>query len=172
MAAKEENSLETQLAKRGFESVSVARPMAAGEVKVEATKLHRLPTAGEEPVYAPIPVSLSVKLDKSGRIQSIEGDTPSDNAVKDAVHFLNGLRERGQVVDEASPPPQTKMAGHLRLAPLIRSCETNRADESSGAGAFQWCEAELIIRPVRAGLDEAARTVAGSRENHQLREMP
>src|SRR6476620_9060560 len=104
MAAKKESSLETQLAKRGFESVSVTRPMAAGEVKVEATKLHRLPTVGGEPVYAQIPVSLSVKLDKSGRIQSIEGDTPSDNAVKDAVHFLDGLRERGQVVDEASPP--------------------------------------------------------------------
>ena len=107
MAARKESSLETQLAKRGFESVSVTRPMAAGEVKVEATKLHRLPTAGEEPVYAQIPVSLSVKLDKSGRIQSIKGDTPSDNAVKDAVHFLNGLRERGEVVDEASPPTPT-----------------------------------------------------------------
>jgi hypothetical protein len=30
----------------------------------------------------------------------------------------------------------------------------------------------LIIRPVRDGLDEAVRTVAGSGENHQLPEAP
>src|SRR5262245_22343726 len=106
MAAKDENSLEAQLAERGFESVSVTGPMAAGEVRVEATTLHRLPTTGGEPVYAPIPVSLSVKLDKSGLIKSIEGGTPSEKAVKEAAHFLNGLRERGQVADETSAPDQ------------------------------------------------------------------
>jgi hypothetical protein len=104
MAAKKENTLEAQLAKRGFESVSVGRPIVAGEAKVEANKLCPISIAGGEPVYTFIPVSMSVKLNKSGLIQSIEGDTPSDSAVRDAAHFLNWLRERGQVVDEPDAP--------------------------------------------------------------------
>jgi hypothetical protein len=102
MAATKDDTLEAQLTRRGFESIALARP-AAGEVRVEANKLYPLPVPGKEPIYAPIPVSASVKLDKGGRIESIAGDKPSDRSVAEAVHFFNGLRERGEVVDEDAP---------------------------------------------------------------------
>src|SRR6266540_2182781 len=67
-----EQALKKELAKRGFESISIKRELSGGRVEVEANKLYPVHVEGNESIYAPIPVSLSVELDARGRVKSIE----------------------------------------------------------------------------------------------------
>jgi hypothetical protein len=48
-------ALTAELAKRGFESISVKRELSDGRVEVEANKLHPVPVEGGETIYAPVP---------------------------------------------------------------------------------------------------------------------
>jgi hypothetical protein len=82
-----------ELAKRGFESISVKREHPDGRVEVEANKLHPVPVEGET-IYAPVPVSFSVALDAGGRVKSIEGGDPS---FADAGRYIKTLRDSGQL---------------------------------------------------------------------------
>jgi hypothetical protein len=88
-----EKALTTELAKHGFESVSVTRELPDGRVEVEANKLHPVHVEGGESIYAPIPVSLSVELDARGRVKSIDGGTPDPTAVADATRYVKTLRD-------------------------------------------------------------------------------
>jgi len=99
-----EKVLKTELANRGFESVSVKRELPGGRVEVEANKLHPVHVEGDEAIYAPIPVSLSVELDARGRVKSIDGDTPSPAAIADAAHYVKTLRESGQLAPAGKQP--------------------------------------------------------------------
>jgi hypothetical protein len=92
-----QQTLKTELAKRGFESVSIKRELPGGRVEVEANKLHPVHVEGGEAIYAPIPMSFSVELDARGRVRSIAGDTPDLAAVADAARYLKTLRDSGQV---------------------------------------------------------------------------
>ena len=103
-----EKALKQKLAKRGLESVSIKRELPDGRIEVEANKLHPIPVEGHEPVYVPIPVSLSLGLDARGRIQSIDGDIPSLAAVADASRYVATVRDTGQL---ASAGQQTPVAG-------------------------------------------------------------
>jgi hypothetical protein len=88
-----EKALTAELAKRGFESISVKREHPDGRVEVEANKLHPVPVEGET-IYAPVPVSFSVALDAGGRVKSIEGGDPS---FADAGRYIKTLRDSGQL---------------------------------------------------------------------------
>src|SRR6516162_2393716 len=99
-----EQALKAELAKRGFESVSIKRELPGGRIQAEANKLYPVHVEGGESVYAPIPMSLSVELDARGRVKSIAGDTPNPAAVADAARYLKTLRERGQVSSAAEQP--------------------------------------------------------------------
>ena len=99
-----EKVLKTELANRGFESVSVKRELPGGRVEVEANKLHPVHVEGDEAIYAPIPVSLSVELDARGRVKSIDGDTPNPAAIADAAHYVKTLRESGQLAPAGKQP--------------------------------------------------------------------
>jgi hypothetical protein len=99
-----EKALKTELAKLGFESVSVKGKLPDGRLEVEANKLHLVHLEAGESIYAPIPVSLSVRLDARGRIRSIDGDTPSPAAVADAVRYVKTLRDSGQLADTGQQP--------------------------------------------------------------------
>jgi hypothetical protein len=92
-----EKALKTELAKHGFESVSVKRELPGGRVEVEANKLHPLHVEGGESIYAPILVSLSVELDARGRVKSIDGDTPNPAAVADAARYVKTLARQRAV---------------------------------------------------------------------------
>ena len=92
-----QQALKTELAKRGFESISIKRELPGGRVEVEANKLHPVHDEGGEAIYAPVPVSLSVELDGRGRVKSIAGDTPKPAAVADAARYMKTLRDSGQV---------------------------------------------------------------------------
>jgi hypothetical protein len=92
-----EQALKKELAKRGFESVSIKRELPGGRVEVEANKLYPVPVEAGEPIHAPVPVTLSVELDARGRIKSIAGDTPSPAAVADAARYIKTLRDSGQL---------------------------------------------------------------------------
>ena len=98
-----QQALKTELAKRGFESISIKRELPDGRVEVEANKLH--PVEKGEAIYAPVPVSLSIKLDARGQVKSIEGDTPKPAAVADAARYMKTLRDSGQLAaaGEAAP---------------------------------------------------------------------
>src|SRR5215510_981792 len=80
-----EQELKAELAKRGFESVSIKRELPGGRIQIEANKLYPVHVEAGESIYAPVPVSLSVELDTRGRIKSITGDTPTPAAVTDAA---------------------------------------------------------------------------------------
>jgi len=99
-----QQALKTELANRGFESISIKRELPGGRVEVEANKLHPVHVEAGEAIYAPIPMSLSVELDARGRVKSIAGDTPNPAAVADAARYLKTLRESGQVGSAAEQP--------------------------------------------------------------------
>jgi hypothetical protein len=92
-----EQALKAELAKRGFESVSIKRELPGGRIQAEANKLYPVHVEGGESIYAPVPVSLSVELDARGRVKSIAGDTPPPAAVTDAVRYIKTLRDSGQL---------------------------------------------------------------------------
>jgi hypothetical protein len=102
-----QQALKTELAKRGFESVSIKRELPDGRVEVEANKLHPVHDEGGEAIYAPVPVSFSVALDAGGRVKSIDGGNPSPAAVADAARYIKTLRESGQLAaaGERAPAP-------------------------------------------------------------------
>ena len=108
MPRTSQRALKTELAKRGFESMSIKRELPGGRIEVEANKLHPVHVEAGEPIYAPVPVSLSVALDPRGRIRSIDGDTPDPAAVADAARYIKALRDRGQV---AAPGAQESTPG-------------------------------------------------------------
>jgi hypothetical protein len=99
-----QQTLKTELAKRGFESVSIKRELPGGRVEVDANKLHPVHVEAGEAIYAPIPMSLSVELDARGHVKSIAGDTPNPAAVADAARYLKTLRDSGQVSSAAEQP--------------------------------------------------------------------
>jgi len=102
-----EQALKTELAKRGFESISIKRELPDGLVEVEANKPHPVPVEGGETIYAPVPVSFSVALDAGGRVKSIDGGNPSPAAVADAARYIKTLRDSGQLAaaGERAPAP-------------------------------------------------------------------
>src|ERR1700756_652079 len=108
MPGIKEQALKAELAKRGFESVSIKRELPGGRVQVEANKLHPVHVEAGESIYAPVPVSLSVALDPRGRVKSIDGDTPDPAAVADAARYIKALRDSGQL---AAPGAQESMPG-------------------------------------------------------------
>jgi hypothetical protein len=75
-----EQALKAELAKHGFESVSIKRELPGGRIQVEANKLYPVHVEAGESIYAPVPVSLSVELDARGRVKSIAGDTEPTTA--------------------------------------------------------------------------------------------
>src|SRR6516165_7085745 len=92
-----EQALKAELAKRGFESVSIKRELPTGRIQVEANKLYPVHVEAGESIYAPVPVSLSVELDARCRVKSIAGDTPTPAAVTDAARYIKTLRDSGQL---------------------------------------------------------------------------
>jgi hypothetical protein len=100
-----EQALKTELANRGFESVSVKHELPGRRVEVEANKLHPVHVEGSEVIYAPIPVSLSVELDARGRVKSIDGETPNPAAVADAARYVKTLRDSGQLASAGEQQP-------------------------------------------------------------------
>jgi hypothetical protein len=92
-----QQALKTELAKRGFESISFKRELPGGRIEVEANKLHPVHVEGGETIYALVPVSFSVALDAGGRVKSVEGDSPSPAGVVDAARYIKTLRENGQL---------------------------------------------------------------------------
>jgi hypothetical protein len=101
MARTRKMSLEEQLAHRGFESASVARTLHNGAMEVHANVLHPLPIGGQDPVYAPIPVSLTVAPDKKSGIHIVAGGVPTEKSIADATRFVQMLRDNGHVTDES-----------------------------------------------------------------------
>jgi hypothetical protein len=92
-----QRALTAELAKRGFESISVKREHPDGRVEIEANRLHPVHVEEGEMIYAPVPVSFSVALDAGGRVKSIEGGDPSPAAVADAGRYIKTLRDSGQL---------------------------------------------------------------------------
>jgi hypothetical protein len=92
-----EQALKKELAKRGFESVSIRRELPGRRLEVDANKLYPVHVEGGEAIYAPVPISLSVELDARGHIISIDRDTPDPAAVADAARYVKALRDSGQL---------------------------------------------------------------------------
>jgi len=55
-----EQVLKAELAKRGFESVSIKRELPGGRIQVEANKLYPVHVEAGESIYAPVSVSAVV----------------------------------------------------------------------------------------------------------------
>src|SRR5262245_37802672 len=111
--ASKEQALKAQLAKRGFESVSIKRELPGGRIQVEANKLYPVHVEAGESIYAPVPVSLSVELDARGGVKSIAGDTPTPAAVTDAARYIKALRESGQLAAAGEQQPATGLTHQI-----------------------------------------------------------
>ena len=105
MPGIKEQALKAELAKRGFESVSIKRELPGGRVQVEANKLYPVHVEAGESIYAHVPVSMSVALDARGRVKSIDGDTPKAAAVADAARYIKTLRDSGQLAGPGERAP-------------------------------------------------------------------
>jgi hypothetical protein len=103
-----EQALKKELAKRGFESVSIRRELPGRRVEVDANKLYPVHVEGGEAIYAPVPVTFSVELDARGHVKSIDGDTPDPTAVADAARYIKTLRDSGQL---AGPGERERVSG-------------------------------------------------------------
>jgi hypothetical protein len=103
-----QKALTAELAKRGFESISIKRELPGGRIEVEANKLHPVHDEGGEAIYAPVPVSFSVALDAGGRVKSIEGGNPSPAAVADAARYIRTLRDSGQLATGGERQPVSR----------------------------------------------------------------
>jgi hypothetical protein len=101
MARTKKMSLAQQLAHRGFESASVARTLHDGSMEVQANVLCPLPIGGDDPVFAFVPVTLTVAVDKSGEVRILTGEAPSDDCIADATRFVRTLRDNGQIADDS-----------------------------------------------------------------------
>ena len=108
-----EQALKAELAKRGFESVSIKRELPGGRIQVEANKLYPVQVEAGESIYAPVPVSLSVELDARGGVKSIAGDTPTPAAVTDAARYVKTLRESGQLAAAGEQQPATGLTHQI-----------------------------------------------------------
>ncbi len=108
-----EQALKKELAKRGFESVSIKRELPGRRVKVDANKLYPVQVEGGEPIYAPVPMSLSVELDARGHVKSIDGDTPDPGAVADAVRYIKSLRDSGQLAGPGARQPASALTHQI-----------------------------------------------------------
>jgi hypothetical protein len=100
-----DQALKKELAKCGFESISIKRELPGGRVALEANKLYPVHVEGGEAIYAPVPVSFSVELDARGRVKSIDGDTPNPAAVADAARYIKTLRDSGQLAPPGEREP-------------------------------------------------------------------
>ena len=100
-----DQALKKELAKCGFESISIKRELPGGRVALEANKLYPVHVEGGEAIYAPIPMTLSVELDSRGRVKSIDGDTPNPAAVADAARYIKTLRDSGQLAPPGEREP-------------------------------------------------------------------
>jgi hypothetical protein len=103
-----QKALTAELAKRGFESISVKRELPDGRVEVEANKLYPVHIEAGETIYAPVPVSFSVALDARGRVKSIAGGNPSPAAIADAARYIKTLRETGQLPATGERQPASR----------------------------------------------------------------
>src|SRR5262249_46392871 len=92
-----EQVLKAELAKRGFESVSIKRELPGGRIQVEANKLYPVHVEAGEMIYPPVPVSFLVGIDARGRRKAIAGDTSTPRAVTDAARYIKTLRDSGQL---------------------------------------------------------------------------
>jgi hypothetical protein len=114
----DEQALKKELAKRGFESASIRGRSPDGRIEVEANKLHPLPidgdlpSSGGKPLYAPIPVTLLVALDKGGRIESISGGTPDAPSIAAAASHVRMLRDTQQLADPSAGRLSGKRTTH------------------------------------------------------------
>jgi hypothetical protein len=100
-----QQALKKELAKRGFESVSIKRELPGGRVEVEANKLYPVHVEAGETIYAPVPTSFSVELDRRGWIKSIDGDTPNPTVVADGARYVRTLRDSGQLAAAGEQQP-------------------------------------------------------------------
>jgi hypothetical protein len=105
-----EQALKKELAKRGFESISIKRELPGGRLEVEANKLHPVDA---EAIYAPVPVTLSVALDARGRVKSIDRDTPDPAAVADAARYIKTLRDSGQLAGPRERQPASGLTHQI-----------------------------------------------------------
>ena len=104
MAKMDETKLKAELAKRGYESVSIKSVNEDGKVEVDANKLHPIDKEGGDELYAPLPVSFSLEMSANGLIGSLAGGEPSPAAIGEAQSFVRGLRQRSEIEgDPASP---------------------------------------------------------------------
>src|SRR6266511_3581455 len=108
-----EQALKKELAKRGFESISIKRELPGGRAEVEANKLYPVHVEGGETIYAPIPVTLSAELDAPSRVKSIEGDTPNPAAVADAARYIKTLRDSGQLAGPGERQPASGLTHQI-----------------------------------------------------------
>lgn len=100
-----EQALKTELAKRGFESISIKRELPSGRVEIEANKIHPVHVESGESIFVPVPVTFSVELDERGGVKSIEGETPTPAAIADAARLIKMLRDNGQLAPAGEQEP-------------------------------------------------------------------
>jgi hypothetical protein len=108
-----DQALKKELAKCGFESISIKRELPGGRVALEANKLYPVHVEGGEAIYAPVPVSFSVQLDARGRVKSIDGDTPNPAAVADAARYIKTLRDSGQLAGPGERQPASGLTHQI-----------------------------------------------------------
>src|SRR5260370_539982 len=97
MPRTSQRALKTELAKRGFESMSIKRELPGGRIEVEANKLHPVHVEAGGPIYPPVPGAFAVALAPRGGPKSIDGRAPRSAAVAESGRLCKALADGGAV---------------------------------------------------------------------------
>src|SRR4051794_10529407 len=92
-----EDVLKQKLSTMGFDMIRFHQQKTNDLIEAEANKLLAVYLHKGEPLYVPVPVTLSIKLDDDNNIERIEGGDPTPEAAKDAEWFVKTLIDNHRI---------------------------------------------------------------------------
>ncbi|HYP25952.1 MAG TPA: hypothetical protein VE262_04465 [Blastocatellia bacterium] len=90
-----------------MELVTISTGSTKGRIRGRAKVLHPvtlMADEGSEKVQVPVPVDVEIEMSEEGKIKSVKAGEPDPEYLAESAHFIETLREHGQIASEHSKP--------------------------------------------------------------------